>query len=111
MPGQTGDLLWLIRRRTRRSMMRKDMATRLARRRQRRPGTNSGGRSKIGAARREASRFWRANKEFSRKLSDLAESGVKEYGRGEGNFDEDAAVLAKEHGVAGFDVTFLEYLP
>lgn len=65
-----------------------------------------GGKQKID----DIKSFWRKNRQFSKKLSDLYMDWYKEIARNEVNFEEEAKGLAIEMGVEGFDVKFLKHL-
>lgn len=71
-----------------------------------------GGKSRLDAARKDAVRFWRANETFAEKLADLELYDVKHYAfDDDADFPADAARLAAEMGVVGFEPRFLKYLP
>jgi hypothetical protein len=71
-----------------------------------------GGKTRMNAARKEAVQFWRSNKLFAEKLSDLEICDVKHYAfDDDADFNADALRLATEMGIVGFDPKFLKYLP
>jgi hypothetical protein len=70
-----------------------------------------GGQARIDAARDEAVRFWRANRALAKEVGDLAESNFKTYALDDdADLATDAAGLAAEMGVVGFEAGFLKYL-
>lgn len=71
-----------------------------------------GGESQQNAAQKEAAQFWRANKEFAKRLSDMQVYDVKHYAFDpDADFHADAVRLAAELGVVGFEPRFLKDLP
>ena len=62
-----------------------------------------GGRSKID----KIKSWWKQNKEFSRRLNNLAEDNFKEI---DFDFEKEAVKLSKEMNIEGFEVKFLKYL-
>jgi hypothetical protein len=69
-----------------------------------------GGKSKQDAAKKEASDFWRANKEFAATVNELYETWFKEIALGEIDLDAEVAELATKNGIDGFEPRFLKYL-
>ena len=69
-----------------------------------------GGKKKVDESKRKAEEFWRSNKEFARSVNDFFETWFKEISRGEMDADEEVVSLAREQGVDGFSVKYLDYL-
>lgn len=70
-----------------------------------------GGKAKKDAEQREATAFWRQDKDFGSATQEYYQTGLKEISRGETDPDADLVQLAQEMGVEGFKKPYVEYLP
>jgi len=70
-----------------------------------------GGRAKTDAAKQAAKIFWRSHKEFGKVCVEFLEYNVKAIAFDGIDPGKELSILAKRHGVEGFDPKVLDYLP